>query len=275
MSGLAASLRKGSYFGSQSQIDVPMKFTGHERDLLGSTGTTAHLDSMHARYYNPHLGRFLSVDPVVGEVGSSQSWNRYGYVRNNLLNLVDPTGRADRRTPVDKAITNDRDVMIAVALITERMDLGNKLINDRYEWGTVITDKGGGDYGTEGRNGVSPFTSYRSNEIDFAFTKNRATGELTTIEGQRIVGTLQGHPVSQGVVNSFDRSANSKRARGDKISPGDMKISNSTNSTTYVIVEDTMMLKHESESRKGEEILTGEDYKEYLRTAKELTSSDP
>ena len=49
---------------------------------------------MHARYYSPNLGRFLSVDPVGGSVGSSQSWNRYSYVQNNPLNLVDPDGEA-------------------------------------------------------------------------------------------------------------------------------------------------------------------------------------
>ena len=83
-------------FGEEVSIVVgdgePMKVTGHERDQLGSTGTTAHLDSMPARYYNPHLGRFLSVDPVGGEVGSSQSWNRYGYVRNAPLAMIDSYG---------------------------------------------------------------------------------------------------------------------------------------------------------------------------------------
>jgi len=49
---------------------------------------------MHARYFSPNLGRFVSVDPVGGEVGSSQSWNRYSYVRNNPSNLLDPTGEA-------------------------------------------------------------------------------------------------------------------------------------------------------------------------------------
>ena len=47
---------------------------------------------MHARYYNLNLGRFLSVDPVGGSVGSSQSWNRYAYVLNSPLNFVDPYG---------------------------------------------------------------------------------------------------------------------------------------------------------------------------------------
>ena len=41
-------------------------FTGHERDLA-STGSG--LDYMHARYYSPGMGRFLSVDPVGGSVG--------------------------------------------------------------------------------------------------------------------------------------------------------------------------------------------------------------
>jgi uncharacterized protein RhaS with RHS repeats len=50
-------------------------------------------DFMHARYYSPNLGRFLSVDPVGGSVGSSQSWNRYSYVRNNPIRSTDPTGK--------------------------------------------------------------------------------------------------------------------------------------------------------------------------------------
>jgi uncharacterized protein RhaS with RHS repeats len=48
---------------------------------------------MHARYYTFNLGRFMSVDPVGGTVGLSQSWNRYAYVRGNPVNTVDPDGR--------------------------------------------------------------------------------------------------------------------------------------------------------------------------------------
>jgi RHS repeat-associated protein len=65
-------------------------FTGHERDIGLSL---SELDYMHARYYSPNLGRFMSVDPVVGTVGSSQSWNRYSYVLNNPLAFNDPDGR--------------------------------------------------------------------------------------------------------------------------------------------------------------------------------------
>ena len=53
-------------------------------------------DYMHQRYYSNQLGRFVSVDPIGGSVGSSQSWNRYSYVKNNPINLIDPDGRAAR-----------------------------------------------------------------------------------------------------------------------------------------------------------------------------------
>jgi RHS repeat-associated protein len=82
-------------------------YTGHERDL-GETSTE--LDYMHARYYSYNLGRFTSIDPSRGTVGSSQSWNRYSYVLNKPLNMVDPTGRAG------KEVADQIDVAIEAAV---------------------------------------------------------------------------------------------------------------------------------------------------------------
>jgi RHS repeat-associated protein len=50
------------------------------------------LDYAHARYYQPGFGRFMSVDPLAGDVGDPQSLNLYSYVRNNPINFIDPTG---------------------------------------------------------------------------------------------------------------------------------------------------------------------------------------
>jgi RHS repeat-associated protein len=77
--------------------EEPMKFTGHERDFAGGMGgEDGHaIDDMHARYYGPSWGRFLSVDPIGGNQDRPQSWNRYCYVANRPLGYVDPTGLAD------------------------------------------------------------------------------------------------------------------------------------------------------------------------------------
>jgi len=61
-------------------------FTGHE-----------HLDNldlihMNGRVYDPHIGRFISADPYVTAPYFGQSLNRYAYVWNNPLSLVDPSG---------------------------------------------------------------------------------------------------------------------------------------------------------------------------------------
>ncbi|HIJ17288.1 MAG TPA: hypothetical protein HA364_05895 [Thermoplasmata archaeon] len=41
---------------------------------------------------NPDLGRFISVDPVLGNLASPQTINRYAYCVNNPLRFIDPTG---------------------------------------------------------------------------------------------------------------------------------------------------------------------------------------
>jgi len=76
---------------------VPMKFTGHERDLQSTpTNASDDYDYMHARFRSPLTGRFLSVDPVLGNSRNPQSWNRSSYTYGNPLKYVDPTGEYGR-----------------------------------------------------------------------------------------------------------------------------------------------------------------------------------
>ena len=77
---------------SIAQSTERLKFTGHERDLGSLYSAADDLDYMHARYYNPQVGRFLSFDPIGGNPAAPQSWNRYGYVMGNPFSFIDPDG---------------------------------------------------------------------------------------------------------------------------------------------------------------------------------------
>jgi RHS repeat-associated protein len=46
----------------------------------------------NARFYDPAIGRFLSVDTIVPRPSDPQSLNRFSFVRNNPLKYVDPSG---------------------------------------------------------------------------------------------------------------------------------------------------------------------------------------
>lgn len=62
-------------------------YTGHVED--SDTG----LVYMQARYYDPDIGRFLSVDPVTAYEKPMTNFNRYVYALDNPYTFTDPDGR--------------------------------------------------------------------------------------------------------------------------------------------------------------------------------------
>ena len=88
----------------KTSFNEQRKFTGHEYD--SSTG----LSYMNARYYNPTIGKFVSVDAAFLAAGDEsqiqqltrlelqqylsdpQGMNSYSYARNNPLTNIDATG---------------------------------------------------------------------------------------------------------------------------------------------------------------------------------------
>ena len=62
-------------------------YTGHVMDR--ATGLTY----MQQRYYDPQIGRFLSVDPMASDTNNGWNFNRYNYAANNSYKFKDPDGR--------------------------------------------------------------------------------------------------------------------------------------------------------------------------------------
>lgn len=86
-SGVVIERREYEPYGGQltpAVTDGP-GYTGHVQDA--ATG----LVQMQQRYYDPAIGRFLSVDPVAANSGAG--FNRYDYANNNPYRFIDPDGR--------------------------------------------------------------------------------------------------------------------------------------------------------------------------------------
>jgi RHS repeat-associated protein len=71
------------------------RYTGQEIDSETADANGNALYNYGARLYDPALGRFIMADSIVPNSRNPQSLNRYSYVRNNPINLVDPTGHTE------------------------------------------------------------------------------------------------------------------------------------------------------------------------------------
>ena len=49
---------------------------------------------LRARYYDPSIGRFISMDSYEGDITNPLSLNLYTYVENDPLSYVDPSGHS-------------------------------------------------------------------------------------------------------------------------------------------------------------------------------------
>jgi RHS repeat-associated protein len=128
--------------------EIRKKFTGYERD--GETG----LDFAQARYYQNVQGRFQSPDPLLSSTNPDlpQTWNRYSYVVNNPIILMDPTGGYICASKKEKECSQ-----IEAALQKDRDNLENlKTIYGETSGEYIKASKAIASYGAAGvKNGVS------------------------------------------------------------------------------------------------------------------------
>ncbi len=76
----------GFGFPSGNLGESPFLFDGEYWEAEAS------LVYLRARYYDPSLGRFLSIDPVSGAQEIPHTYNPYAFVSNDPINLTDPSG---------------------------------------------------------------------------------------------------------------------------------------------------------------------------------------
>ena len=69
-------------------------FTGHTEDV------NSDLVYMQQRYYDPSIGRFLSIDPRDANPNEPLTFNRYAYANNNPYKYTDPDGEFAFLIPV-------------------------------------------------------------------------------------------------------------------------------------------------------------------------------
>lgn len=131
---------------------------------------------MQQRYYDPMIGRFLSVDPVKASSKVGSNFNRYVYVSNNPYKFKDPDGRykcvasADQCATVARAV---RDISSAarssIAEGTRIPRISIFLGKEGQENGVVIRAGAEKALGTaETRNGVTTLSiNFRgANSVD-------------------------------------------------------------------------------------------------------------
>lgn len=87
-------------------------YTGHVMDR--ATGLTY----TQQRYYDPQIGRFVSVDPMGVDPDSAWNNNRFNYGANNPLKNVDPDGRGAIPKLI-KLIVKGGDIAATVAGVVE------------------------------------------------------------------------------------------------------------------------------------------------------------
>ncbi|MBB6368417.1 RHS repeat-associated protein [Xanthomonas sacchari] len=89
-------LERREYEPYGSTVNQPVTdgpgYTGHVMDA--ATGLTY----MQQRYYDPVIGRFLSVDPITTNASAGANFNRYKYAANNPYFFTDPDGRCEKVT---------------------------------------------------------------------------------------------------------------------------------------------------------------------------------
>ncbi|OKI85929.1 hypothetical protein A6A27_40020 [Micromonospora sp. CB01531] len=88
---LAVAKRRMLPYGEQRGSTAGTWAAGMDKGFVGGTQDPTGLTHLGAREYDPTIGRFISVDPVM-DLTDPQQWNPYTYANNSPVTFSDPSG---------------------------------------------------------------------------------------------------------------------------------------------------------------------------------------
>lgn len=145
---------------NRTLTDAP-GYTGHETDA------TTGMIYAEQRYYDPQVGRFLSVDPVTPDSGGD--FNRYDYAANNPYMFKDPDGRQEEPQPNQKEATDRQE---------ERRKLSDSRSIAKTTTGQIAFMQGASALGS----GPAPSGDHSGGTLNY----NQRSGEID--DGNRVLG---------------------------------------------------------------------------------------
>lgn len=212
-------------------------FTGHVQDA--STGLTY----MQQRYYDPTIGRFLSVDPVAANSGTGANFNRYKYAANNPYKFTDPDGRYECKGGSEACKVVDRAVNAMTQALSglkpgsaeyAKINGALQALGAKGEKTGIVFQpqslKGDRVFARAGQNGVIridtgkierglPSYSAANSSMSSGQVSDALGGRAVTHETQHIVDYKDknlGYPTSRDQAIGVERSAYTTQAAFDK-----------------------------------------------------------
>ena len=182
----------GTEVASQGEAIVKYKYTDQEQDDTG-------LYYYGARYYDTGLARFSAADSWLPDRYDSQQLNRFAYVMNNPIKLVDPTGHFRIMVLLERT---RKDINISFGIET-----ANGFNIDYYENGELVDSAFQND---------SPYNSLSDEEIA-ALRYSIEEEEQRYID--KLLGKKKGIQVlSKDAVDKFDSETMKKLKMIEEIS---------------------------------------------------------
>ncbi len=195
------------------------------------TNAGSKLTELQQRYYDPAIGRFLSLDPVAADTSNGWNFNRYNYAANNPYKFTDPDGREVRCSSNTCSIESKTGTVVegVVDALTIAVIYTDRWIQNAMAEGTgdspaapgeLVGEQDAGSGGQGGRHNSGPLSGENGGTGDAGTDFGNLTGGVSgpAPEGSRLPpGSQVGE---NGVIYRPDTDSSGPRidipASGDK-----------------------------------------------------------